>query len=148
MSPRPKRFRRVGKPPVMTGFKPMGAPVRNLEKVSVFAEEYEAIKLADYEKLTQEEAAQRMGISRPTFTRIYESARTKVADVLVNGKSLVFEGGDVIYDKQWYRCSKCHILYHEQSEKKICPECHSDKVENINENIMLWQQMKNGKSKS
>ncbi len=58
-------------------------------------DEYEAIRLADLEGLYQEQAASRMNISRQTFGRIIESAHRKVADVLVNGKALKIEGGDV-----------------------------------------------------
>ena len=147
MSPRPKRSRHVGHPPVMKGFKPMGIPFRDLENISVLAEEFEAIKLADYKNLTQEEAAQLMGVSRPTFTRIYESARKKIAEALVLGKTLIFEGGDVKYDKQWYRCTYCHFVFHDPDKDGHCPECNAGEVENLNESILQWQQMKTGKSK-
>jgi hypothetical protein len=58
-------------------------------------DELEAIRLADLEGLYQEQAAEKMGVSRPTFARILESGRKKVADALVNGKGLVVEGGPV-----------------------------------------------------
>ena len=59
----------------MEGYKPFGIPRRELDSVTLLFEEYEAIKLADYENLTQEEAALKMNISRPTFTRLYDKAR-------------------------------------------------------------------------
>ena len=62
-------------PPPMEGFKPFGIPMRELEPVVLLYEEYESIRLADYENLTQEEAAIKMGISRPTFIRLYEKAQ-------------------------------------------------------------------------
>lgn len=53
------------------------------------ADEFEALRLMDYEGLYQEECAQRMGISRPTFSRMVAEARRKVADVLLHGKRLL-----------------------------------------------------------
>jgi predicted DNA-binding protein (UPF0251 family) len=61
-------------------------------------DEYEAIRLADYEQLYQEKAAARMNISRQTFGRIIEAAHKKIADVLMNGKALKIEGGEVAFD--------------------------------------------------
>ena len=50
----------------------------------------------DYEGLSQEECGQKMGVSRPTVTRMYENARHKVADALVNGKEIVMHPVDVV----------------------------------------------------
>ena len=58
-------------------------------------DEFEAIRLADLEGLYQEDAADRMGISRQTFGRIVASAHAKVAEALVKGKALKIEGGAV-----------------------------------------------------
>ena len=65
----------------------------SLEETVLTVDEFEAIRLRDYEGLDQTEAARRMGISQPTFQRAYESARKKVADALVNGKAIKIEGG-------------------------------------------------------
>ena len=56
-------------------------------------DEFEAIRLADFEKLEHEKAASKMRISRPTFSRILSSARFKIADGLVNIKAIKIEGG-------------------------------------------------------
>jgi len=64
---------------MMEGYKPFGVPMRELESVVMSLEEYESLRLADYENLTQEEAARKMNISRPTFTRLYDKARKNVA---------------------------------------------------------------------
>ena len=72
--PRPKPIRRVINPPHFKGFRPMG-PAVNCAPVILNYEEYEAIRLNDFELLGQVEAAGIMGVSRPTYTRIYESAR-------------------------------------------------------------------------
>jgi predicted DNA-binding protein (UPF0251 family) len=66
-----------------------------LQQVALTVDELEAIRLADLEGLYQEEAAQRMNISRQTFGRILEAAHRKVADALVNGKALSIEGGPI-----------------------------------------------------
>jgi predicted DNA-binding protein (UPF0251 family) len=91
--PRPMRFRRVWGEPGVNYFKPAGVPMRGLLPVILTLEEFEAVRLIDSEDLTQTEAAKRMGVSQPTFQRIYESARKKIADSLVNGRPLRIEGG-------------------------------------------------------
>jgi uncharacterized protein len=93
--PRPFCRRRVARHPVAAVFKPAGIPARDLDKVVMTLDEYEAIRFADHEGLYQDEAASRMGISRPTFSRILLSARRKVAEAIVEGKALQIEGGPV-----------------------------------------------------
>jgi len=90
---RPPLDRRVQSAPKALSFKPAGIPARELEEIVLTLDEFEAIRLADYEGLYQEAAALRMGVSRQTFGRIVEAARRKVADTLVNGKALRVEGG-------------------------------------------------------
>lgn len=97
--PRPKCCRHVCGVPDKNYFKPRGIPSSELNEVVLHLDEYEAIRLADYEQLYQEEAAARMNISRQTFGRIIETAHKKIADVLINGKALKIEGGEVAFDK-------------------------------------------------
>jgi len=96
---RPKCCRNVCGVPDKNYFKPRGIPISQLEEVVLSLDEYEAIRLADYEQLYQEEAAARMNISRQTFGRIIEAAHKKIADVLMNGKALKIEGGEVALDE-------------------------------------------------
>jgi predicted DNA-binding protein (UPF0251 family) len=91
--PRPRRCRRVWLEPNVTYFKPAGIPVRELEEVVLTVDEFEAIRLKDLEGLEQEEAAKKMNISQPTFFRLLDSARKKIADAMVNGKAIKIEGG-------------------------------------------------------
>lgn len=63
-------------------------------KVILTVDEYEVIRLIDLEKMTHEQCAKQMEISRTTVTEIYESAREKLADSIVNGKQLVISGGN------------------------------------------------------
>jgi len=91
---RPRQCRRVGSIPESNYFKPRGIPLSVLEEVVLNVDEFEAIRLADLEGLYQEQAAEKMNVSRPTFGRIIESAHKKVADALVKGKALKIEGGE------------------------------------------------------
>lgn len=93
--PRPQKCRRVCAVPLCTGFAPLGAPLCGEgHAVIMSVDEYEAIRLIDLEGLTQEECAGQMEIARTTVTGIYDGARRKLADALVNGKRLVIEGGN------------------------------------------------------
>jgi len=97
--PRPKCCRHICGIPDKNYFKPRGIPSSELEEVVLSLDEYEAIRLADYEKLYQEDAAASMNVSRQTFGRIIEKSHRKIADVLIHGKALRIEGGEVAYDK-------------------------------------------------
>ncbi len=94
--PRPLRDRCVEDLPGVEVFKPAGIPARELKSLALTLDEFESLRLADYEGLYQEAAARRMGVSRQTFGRIIESARRKVADALVNGKALRLGGGAAV----------------------------------------------------
>jgi len=98
-----------------------------LEVVLLTLDEYEAIRLADLEGLYQEQAASLMNVSRQTFGRIVETARRKVADVLVNGKTLRIEGGPVsMKGEEQVRCHRCRrafLLHREAGHPGICPHC-------------------------
>lgn len=96
---RPKCNRQICGVPDKNYFKPRGIPSVDLEEVVLGLDEFEAIRLADYEQLYQEEAAGRMNISRQTFGRIIEAAHRKIADVLINAKALKIEGGKVTFNE-------------------------------------------------
>jgi uncharacterized protein len=120
--------------PMIKGFHPFGMCADTKQQISLSLDEFEVIRLLDYLSLSQEEAAQRMQISRPTLTRIYEKARTKFSTALVEGCSLVIEGGNVQLQNHRYHCPKCN--YHsDTSETDIteCPQCHSSLIASINE---------------
>ena len=90
---RPKVCRRITCLPGDTYFKPRGIPMTELGEIELALDEFEAIRLADFEGLYQAEAAREMGISRPTFSRVVAVARQKVAEALVQGKALKIQGG-------------------------------------------------------
>ncbi len=91
--PREAKCRRVAFIPPVKAFKPMGVPLSSLEEVVLKVEEIEAIRLKSNLNLDQEECAQMMQVSRPTFQRILSEAYAKVADALSNGKGIRIEGG-------------------------------------------------------
>ena len=80
--------------PAISGLQPIGSPAQG--EIALGYDEYEVIRLLDYEGFSQEECARRMEVSRPTVTRIYEAARQKLANALVNGRRLVLEPTDVV----------------------------------------------------
>ncbi len=102
--PRPMKLRQVARAPWVTFFKPVGVPLNALEGVTLGFEEVEALRLKDIEELHQEECAKHMGISRATFHQILKSARNKVADAILNGKSIRVEGGSVAFPGARFRC--------------------------------------------
>lgn len=91
--PRPHKCRRICQFPSITRFIPGDSPIRG--KITLTMDEYEAVRLIDLKHLTQAQCAAQMGVARTTVTSIYESARYKLSDMLVNGKQLVIEGGKV-----------------------------------------------------
>jgi predicted DNA-binding protein (UPF0251 family) len=116
----------------MEGYKPFGIPMRELEAVDLLYEEYEALRLADYENLTQEEAAKKMNISRPTFTRLYDKARKSIAKAFVEGKAIIIRGGTYITDDYWYRCDDCHETMVTIKPAEQCRKCDSDSITRLN----------------
>ena len=90
--PRPVRVRRVCEEPKFTKFVPQDGTDKESQVLTI--EEYETIRHVDYQNKTHEECAALMDISRTTVTEIYESARFKIADALINGKTLCVEGGN------------------------------------------------------
>lgn len=132
--PRPIKFRRVSSLPQATYFKPAGIPMRTLQEIRLSVEEAEAIRLKDLEGLEQEDAAQRMKISRPTFQRVLASVRQKMADALLNGKAIRIEGGNFMMDQHRFRCVNGHEweLPFEtmvSAPPRFCPECGVTNIE-------------------
>jgi uncharacterized protein len=132
---RPRQVSKVQIPPRVKGFIPVGYYKDQSEPVQLNIEEYEAIRLLDYEGLSQEGAAKIMQISRPTLTRIYERARKKVATVLTEAHQLIIEGGNAIFNGNWYECDKCNSTFNspEESAVKVCPLCGSGNIQHKEE---------------
>ncbi|MDT9547518.1 MAG: DUF134 domain-containing protein [Chlorobium sp.] len=92
---RPVSCRCVEDFPKVTCFNPEGVSPSRLQSVVISVDELEALRLADKMGLYQTDAAARMMISRQTFGRIIESAHKKVAEAIVEGKSICIAGGHV-----------------------------------------------------
>lgn len=122
-------------PPVIKGFMPYGRIGKNsdFEPVMLHYEEYESLRLCDYDGLTHAEASITMGVSRPTFTRIYALARQKMAVALVEGRQLGIEGGKIYFDTDWFRCETCQCFFNNPEKDTTvehCPLCKSSDVHN------------------
>jgi predicted DNA-binding protein (UPF0251 family) len=124
---RPCKCRRITGQPRSSLFKPCGVPFHGLRETRLTLDELEAVRLADLEGLYQETAAERMGVSRQTFGNIIRSAHSKIADALVNAKSLKIAGGVVQLDTHHFRCGRCRNRWTASSDQEnviTCPECH------------------------
>lgn len=128
--PRHKLIRKIISPPHFKGFSPIGLSAEGQVVVLDF-EEYEAIRLCDYDMYNHLEASRVMNVSRPTFARIYEEARQKVAFAFVQGLPIIFEGGKVYYDSDWYTCTSCKCKFnHLRKDKPViqCALCGSETI--------------------
>jgi predicted DNA-binding protein (UPF0251 family) len=128
--PRPRKYRRLMREPQPAIYKPVGVPLRSLDRVILLHEELEALRLADLEGRYQEEAAEQMIVSRSTFQRIVTEARRKVAQALVEGTALQIEGGTFRMAAVRWHCDECHHNWEiehgsGQGEPKACPACGS-----------------------
>ena len=121
---RTKKKRLIERAPNFNGFKPFGVQNASDDEICLTFEEYESIKLCDYDLLKHEEAAQLMNISRSTFSRIYESARRKIAKAFVEVYSIRFDGGSTSLYAVWVKCHNCNVSYMETDDMKHeCPLC-------------------------
>lgn len=129
----PYRKRRIELPPRFGHFKPAGMPKRFLQRVDLTVDEYEAIRLADYEQLEHLEASEKMNISRSTFTRLIERARQKVAAAIIEGKELVIDGGNVDYVNTLHHCRDCGETSPVPADEDTgnCADCGSPNVEDV-----------------
>lgn len=132
--PRPTKWRRVNFIPEIAYFKPGGVPLSVLDEVVLSVEEAEAIRLKDLEGLQQEECAEKMLISRPTFHRVLDSARSKLADALINGKAIRIEGGNFEMAIRRFRCGndgqEWEVPFEAMvsGQPMVCPQCNSPNV--------------------
>lgn len=122
--------------PTISYFIPSDKDVAEVPKNILKLEELEAVRLKDLEGLEQSECAERMEVSRPTFQRILLSAREKIADSLVNGKTIHIEGGNFTQNICPVRCLDCGKEWMESFEnlesikngEYKCPACSSTNV--------------------
>jgi len=129
-------WRRVSSIPMVTYFKPAGTPMAALEEIQLFVDEAEAVRLKDLEGLEQEECAQKMHISRTTYSRLLDAARQKIADALLNGKAIRIAGGNFEMAMNRFRCLDGHewevpfeTMISDPPEN--CPECDTPSIMHI-----------------
>lgn len=135
---RPEKYRKVFTPPRMYGFKPFGMALCESASVILHFDEYESIKLVNYDNLSQDEAAGMMNISRPTFTRIYNKALQKIALAFTEGKAILINGGNIEFDKEWFKCKRCYRLIEGMENHVRCEGCNRygpDELESIKSEI-------------
>ena len=89
--PRPMKKRHVCALPATREFLPGDGCCKDTVELGV--DEFEAIRLIDYLRLTQDDCAAQMNVARTTVQAVYNSAREKISDALVNGKRLIITGG-------------------------------------------------------
>jgi len=112
--PRPRKWRRVCCLPKSNRFGPLNQESKNSDIINMSIDEYETIRLIDLENLTQEECATQMNIARTTVQGIYNGARKKLAQSLVNGNEVYINGGDYqLYEGEGKYCHsmKCRHQY-------------------------------------
>ena len=131
--PRPKNNRIVHEPPLYTDFKPIGVRGPELARVDLSLDEFEAFRLADQLNLSHAEAADEMEISRSTFSRLIEQARSKIADFIINGKMLSISGGNIHFRTNTIKCKSCGHMFNIAIGENIseCPACHSKNILNL-----------------
>lgn len=133
---RPTKPRRVEFIPSLQIFGPFDVDISELQENVLYIEELEAVRLKDLEDLDNELCAQKMEISRQTFQRILETARAKIADSLINGKTIRIEGGNYTRNICFVECLDCGSSWKEAYEnfEKIlkgeytCPSCGSKRI--------------------
>jgi uncharacterized protein len=130
---RPQKDRIVAFNPDISYFKPRGIPMMDLEEVRLTVDECEALRLSDLLDLSHEDGGKQMGVSRATFGRILQRARSCVADALINGKAINIEGGNykMTSKERIFECDACQRRWSEllgTGRPDRCPHCHSRKL--------------------
>ncbi len=129
--PRPRKRRRVCCLPESNRFGPLDYPAGDSSTVNMTVDEYETIRLIDLANLTQEECANQMNVSRTTVQGIYDEARKKLAESLVNGKILRIEGGEYkLCDGRRNGCGR-GVCRRNRLERDLSDGCESKSNLNI-----------------
>lgn len=133
--PRPVKWRRIAQMPDHRYFTPEGVEGESLDENILKIEELESIRLKDLEGLDQESCASAMRVSRQTFQRIYNAAKIKVADSLINGKAIRIQGGNYTRNICLLVCENCGYEWEnkvenlKEMESVRCPECGDERVD-------------------
>ncbi len=120
---RPLKCRKVRCKPDSNYFKPRGVSLGALQELALGIDEFEAVRLADFEGLYQEAAAKRMKISRQTFGNLIVSAHRKIADCLVNAKALKIEARPMAALRRRCACRRCGNAWQKNRRKDGFARC-------------------------
>jgi len=121
---RTKKQRLIERAPSFNGFHPFGTQHTSHDEVCLTFEEYESIKLCDYDLLKHEDAANLMNISRSTFSRIYESSRRKIAKAFVDVCTIRIDEGSTSLYAEWQKCPNCGVSFMKEDDtSNACPLC-------------------------
>jgi len=92
-------------------------------------DEFEAIRLVDKNGYDHAKAAEIMGVSRPTFTKLLNKARGKLSELIIDGKTLIISGGSILFSEDVYCCTICKRPFkHDVKEDLLCPICKSSEI--------------------
>jgi predicted DNA-binding protein (UPF0251 family) len=72
-------------------YKPVGIPMSELQHLTIYRDELEAMRLCDLDGMTQDAAGSKMGISRGTVQRLLANARKKVVKAITERKALCID---------------------------------------------------------
>lgn len=121
--PRPIKWRKVCCLPDCNEFGPLNKTLQHDQFVTMSIDEYETIRLIDLEDYTQEECSKQMNIARTTVQGIYNEARKKIADSLVNSKTLLIKGGEYnLCDGHGSLCGKTGCRRHRNGTGEFSAE--------------------------
>lgn len=117
---RPRKHKNICSIPTLQSFNKNRT---SKEQVNITIDEFEVIRLIDYEGLTQMECAKQMQVARTTITSVYDNVRYKISDSIINNKEIVINGGDFEICKNiTHCCGHCG--------KSKCPRCKHGSCEN------------------
>ena len=122
---RPRKCRRICRMPATTEFIPASG---SNDVVVLSIDEYESTRLMDHEGLNQEQAALQMNVARATVTCIYEAARRKIADALVDGRRILIQGGTYkLCEHAEHCCGRCGCGGCQDCDNTACKVCMQGK---------------------
>ena len=108
--------------------------------INLTLEEYEALRLYYYQKLSQSECAKEFSVSQPTFSRIINKSIEKLVTALVEERHFQISGGNVKY-KEWkgWGCWACDNEWETSTNPTECPKCDSKKIFTVKKLVTKWE---------
>lgn len=118
---RPRKHKRICKSPEISSF---NSAEKAKEIVEITVDELETVRLIDYKGLTQQECAKQMQVARTTITSVYESARYKISDSILQNKELKVQGGEYeLCENSGYCCGQCGKSKCRHCKHGSCANC-------------------------